>query len=116
MRMRSSLSLKTRCRLWGFWHTHHPGKRKSTIFSVFFSSKNIVTSSQNRHANESSLITTENVTTFIREHPQALGSDDVKVYTARFMDPECKTCAAFAFFANEGNSRRSLVTGNSRTD
>jgi len=40
----------------------------------------------------------ENADLFIRDHSQALGSDDAKVYIIEFMDPACETCAAFAPF------------------
>ncbi len=47
-------------------------------------------------AEKASFMAKENVSTFIREHSQTLGSDDAKVYIVEFMDPACETCAAFA--------------------
>ncbi len=52
-------------------------------------------------AEKSSFMAKENVSTFIREHSQTLGSDDAKVYIVEFMDPACETCAAFAPFVRQ---------------
>ncbi|MBU0945274.1 MAG: DsbA family protein [Proteobacteria bacterium] len=43
----------------------------------------------------------ENAATFVREHSQALGSAEAKVYIVEFMDPACETCAAFAPFVKQ---------------
>ncbi len=43
----------------------------------------------------------DNVSTFVREHSQTLGSDDAKVYLVEFMDPACETCAAFSPFVKQ---------------
>jgi len=43
----------------------------------------------------------ENVSTFVRDHSQTLGSDDAKVYLVEFMDPACETCAAFSPFVKQ---------------
>ena len=56
---------------------------------------------KNQQAEKSSFMAKENVTTFIREHSQTLGSDDAKVYIVEFMDPACETCAAFAPFIKQ---------------
>jgi len=37
-----------------------------------------------------------NLSTFVREHSQTLGSADAKVLLVEFMDPACETCAAFS--------------------
>ena len=37
----------------------------------------------------------ENVSVFVRDHSQTLGSDDAKVYLIKFSDPACETCSAF---------------------
>jgi len=52
-------------------------------------------------AEKSSFMAKENVSTFIRDHSQTLGSDDAKVYIVEFMDPACETCAAFAPFVRQ---------------
>ncbi len=54
-----------------------------------------------RQAEKSSFMAQENAETFIREHSEALGSDDAKVYIVEFMDPACETCAAFAPFVKQ---------------
>lgn len=52
-------------------------------------------------AEKSSFLAKENLSTFVREHSQTLGSDDAKVYIVEFMDPACETCAAFAPFLRQ---------------
>ena len=56
---------------------------------------------KDREAEKSSFMAKENVSTFIRDHSQTLGSDDAKVYIVEFMDPACETCAAFAPFVKK---------------
>ncbi len=56
---------------------------------------------KDRQAEKSSFMAKENITTFVREHSQTLGSDDAKVYIVEFMDPACETCAAFAPFVKQ---------------
>lgn len=56
---------------------------------------------KDRQAEKSSFMARQNVTTFVREHSQTLGSDDAKVYIVEFMDPACETCAAFAPFIKQ---------------
>jgi protein-disulfide isomerase len=43
----------------------------------------------------------ENISVFVRDHSQTLGSDDAKVYLIEFMDPACETCAAFFPFVKQ---------------
>lgn len=54
-----------------------------------------------QQAEKSSFMAKENISTFVREHSQTLGSDDAKVYIVEFMDPACETCAAFAPFVKQ---------------
>ncbi|MBU1698406.1 MAG: DsbA family protein [Proteobacteria bacterium] len=42
-----------------------------------------------------------NVSTFVRDHSQTLGSDDAKVFLIEFMDPACETCAVFSPFVKQ---------------
>lgn len=56
---------------------------------------------KNYQAEKSSFLAKENLSTFVREHSQTLGSDDAKVYIVEFMDPACETCAAFAPFIKQ---------------
>ena len=43
----------------------------------------------------------KNLSTFVKDHSQTLGSDDAKVYLIEFMDPACETCAAFSPFVKQ---------------
>lgn len=43
----------------------------------------------------------ENVSVFVRDHSQTLGSDDAKVYLIKFSDPACETCSAFHPFVKQ---------------
>ena len=43
----------------------------------------------------------ENVSVFVRDHSQTLGSDDAKVYLIKFSDPACETCSAFHPFVKK---------------
>ena len=45
---------------------------------------------KNRQADKSSFLAKENISTFVRDHSQTLGSDDAKVYIVEFMDPACE--------------------------
>ncbi|HIQ36591.1 MAG TPA: hypothetical protein EYH36_01115 [Desulfocapsa sulfexigens] len=45
---------------------------------------------KNRQADKSSFLGKENISTFIRDHSQTLGSDDAKVYIVEFRDPACE--------------------------
>lgn len=56
---------------------------------------------KDRQAEKASFMAQENISTFVRDHSQTLGSDDAKVYIVEFMDPACETCAAFAPFVRQ---------------
>ncbi|MBL4904054.1 MAG: thioredoxin domain-containing protein [Desulfocapsa sp.] len=56
---------------------------------------------KDQQAEKSSFMAKENVSTFVRDHSQTLGSDDAKVYIVEFMDPACETCAVFAPFVKK---------------
>ena len=43
----------------------------------------------------------ENVSVFVRDYSQTLGSDDAKVYLIKFSDPACETCSAFHPFVKQ---------------
>ncbi len=43
----------------------------------------------------------DNISVFVRDHSQTLGSADAKVLLVEFMDPACETCAAFFPFVKQ---------------
>lgn len=68
---------------------------------------------KDRQAEKLGFMAQENVSVFVRDHSQTLGSDDAKIYLVEFMDPACETCAAFFPFVkqimNENPGRIKLV-------
>ncbi|MBW1791584.1 MAG: thioredoxin domain-containing protein [Deltaproteobacteria bacterium] len=56
---------------------------------------------KDQQAEKLSFLAKDNISTFIRDHSQTLGSEDAKVYIVEFMDPACETCAAFAPFIKQ---------------
>ena len=56
---------------------------------------------RDQQAKKIGFIAQKNVSTFIREHSQTLGSDDAKVYLVKFSDPACETCSAFHPFVKK---------------
>lgn len=56
---------------------------------------------QEKQADKYGFMAQKNAELFVRDHSQALGSDDAKVYIVEFMDPACETCAAFAPFIKQ---------------
>jgi protein-disulfide isomerase len=67
------------------------------IFGFLFASNYY----KDQQAEKMSFLAKDNISIFIRDHSQTLGSKDAKVYIIEFMDPACETCAAFAPFIKQ---------------